>query len=72
MKKLRIDDLEVETFVTSDELHGVGTVQAHVFEQPLEDVVDPAASAAYETCKQTCPYTCVFTQDVRQCPPLMA
>jgi len=74
MKKLRIEELHVESFVTSDQPHERGSVQAHQDEAigivPADGGED-GGSAAYETCKQTCPYTCVYTQDPRQCPPLM-
>ena len=75
MKKLLLEELQVESFVTSDESGGRGSVQAYEFTLGEEEVgVEPVGvgSEAYATCKQTCPYTCVYTQDARQCPPLMA
>lgn len=68
MSKLKIEDLEVESFVTVDaKLAGAGTVRAHDQVSPTADVECGGGSATFtqqyscNDCKNndhTLPYTC--------------
>lgn len=62
-KKLRVDDLVVESFETTRRDAGRGTVQAHE-DTPWCTVWDPSCPCLtewYTECGESCPETCLHT-----------
>lgn len=64
MKKLKIEDLSIESFETAAATAREGTVIAH----GTRDTCDPAVGTCfgytcYETCDRTCADSCAFTCD---------
>lgn len=67
MKKLRIEDLAIESFETAAPAAGKGTVVAHAT-QGNKYTCDPAVGTCfgytcYETCANTCADSCAYTCD---------
>ena len=52
MKKLKLDNLTVESFATSPVQNGRGTV--HAFERTLQGCPDSWAGTCWMTCWETC------------------
>jgi hypothetical protein len=65
MKKLKIEDLAIESFETAAPAAGEGTVVGHGTKR---ETCDPAVGTCfgytcYETCANTCADTCAYTCD---------